>query len=116
MDIVTADYLGIIGALIGVVGCLVGTVCVIIMRSLSIQMDLLRGDHEKLCEQVGELRGSLSETRENYIRKPDFDGAIIRLIGKLDSIDMKVSQSVSRNDCQGKMRELHEDISNERRC
>ena len=111
MEISSNEYMSIIGALIGAVGALVAAVSAVLVRSLSVQMKLLRDDNERLWEQVGELRGALHQTRENYVSKHDFDGAINRLIIKLDSIDMKVGQSVSRSDCRDRMRGLHDDMS-----
>lgn len=96
----------------GTVGGLVSIIAVLYMRANAAGMQLLRHENEKLWEQIGELRGALQQTRENYVSKPDFDGAFTRLFNKLDGIDQKINTVVSRDECRTRMQDLQHRIKN----
>ena len=99
MEFTASDFIAIVGSLIGVVA-------VLYMRNMGIQIEHLREDNEKLWETVGELRGAVQLTRENYVSKKDFDGAVTRIFNKLDLIDGKFMRFLSGDECIKRLREI----------
>lgn len=109
-EMMGSHLIGIIGLLIGIVCTLIGVVAILYMRYVAIQIELLRKDNERLWEGVGELRGALQLTRENYVSKKDFDGAVTRIFTKLDVIDGKFMRFLSSGDWGKRVDELEQVI------
>lgn len=83
-----------------IVGSLFGVIAVIYARSISHQLQIEREDNKQLWEQLGELRAAVQQTRESYLTKNDFNGTVNRLFSKLDSIEMKLSSIVTKQECR----------------
>lgn len=93
--------------LMSIIGALIGVAAMLYMRSFGQQVNSIHGrlkdahaDNEKLWEQLGEVRGALQSTRENYVMRTDFNGAITRIFSKLDSIESKLDSYVTKTECR----------------
>lgn len=91
---------------VAVVGMLVSAIAILYMRNMGIQIEHLRKDNEKLWKDIGLLRGMVQATRENYVNKGDFNGAVTRIFSKLDLIDGKFMRLLASPDCHGKIDKL----------